>query len=140
MSECIACGFNSDAQVVAQWNFILDMSAYSGNQIGGNEKGRHGYKYRKAKGAYRKALRCKIAHIDNAKSKRRVWITRQYRKGKRPYDVDNLYWGLKPLVDILVAEGVFIDDDHENLERIYKQVPSASTNDAIHIRIEELGE
>lgn len=140
MSECIACGFNGEAQVIKQWNFILDMSAYSGNQIGGNERGRNGYKYRAAKGKYRKALQCKIAHIEPAEGKRRVWITRQYRKGKRPYDIDNLYWGLKPLVDILVTDGVFVDDDPDNLERIYKQVPSHSNNDAIHIRIEELGE
>ena len=140
MSKCIACGFDGDAQVVAQWNFILDMSAYSGNQIGGNEKGRNGYKYRKAKAEYRKALRCKLAHIDDAKSKRRIWVTRMYRKKKRPYDIDNLYWGLKPLIDILVTENVFIDDDPENLERIYSQLPSHTDNDAIHIRIEELGE
>jgi hypothetical protein len=138
MSECIACGFNSDIKPVGEWNIILNMSAYSGNEIGGNEKGRNGWKYRKAKKAYRTAVQHELAHIDEAKGRRRVWLTRVYRKGKRPYDPDNLLWGFKPLVDIMVAEGIFLDDDPKSLERIYKQIPGHSDNDSIHICIQEL--
>lgn len=138
MSECIACGFDDSLKVVGQWKFILEMSAYSGNQIGGNEKGRKGWKYRNAKAAYRKLVEPAISDIPEATRKRRIWVTRMYGKRKRPYDDDNLYWGLKPLIDIMTKAGVFVDDDPKGIERIYSQLPSTTGKDYIDVQIDEL--
>jgi hypothetical protein len=138
--ECPACGFDDSIHVVVYWDCALTKSSPSGNSIGSSGRGRNGWKYRQERKA------CALARFGwiwggeptQATRKRRLWITRQWGKGKRAYDMDNLAWGLKPLIDEIKVQGWIKEDSPKWVERIYKQEKSPDGVDRIIIRIEEL--
>ena len=139
--ECPACGFDTSIEVTNSWDARIKKSSPSGNSIGSSGKGRNGWKYRQERKA------CATVKVwwgdygrypSQATKRRRLWITRQWGKGKRAYDMDNLAWGLKPLIDEIKVQGWIKEDSPKWVERIYKQEKSPDGIDRIIIRIEEL--
>jgi hypothetical protein len=139
-AECIACGFNPDLPVRLVGELELHISYPSGNQIGTNARGRWGHLYRKYRQEFAAALHTALAQLPEpmrpADCRRRVWLHRVYRAGKRPYDYSNLMRGEKPIVDCLVARGLLKDDSPKWFEGIYKQEPGPT--DLIRISLYDI--
>lgn len=132
---CEACGFdgNLPAKLIAELD--LPVSWPSQNQLGGNARGNAGWHYRRLRQEFAAALHSALAKVDvpKATGKRRIWLKRYFRKGKRPYDAANLIGGAKGIVDVLVSRGLLTDDNPKHFEGIYAQQPGDA--DSIHIRI-----
>lgn len=139
---CEACGYNPETKVLVSWKIKIPVEARSGNQIGSNSKGPSGWKYR----AYKKLLGGKLNPLlgkhkvlRQGKKRRRIKLTRAYGKNKRAYDTDNLYWGFKPLVDILQEQSILVNDNQKWCSRPRpKQQRSETDKGYIVLEIEEL--
>ena len=135
---CPACDYDDTARILSSWELTFDLKAESGNVVGSPGKGRKGWRYRKEKNKYTAAVLNSGSTCTGATGKRRLWITRLWGKGQRAFDVDNMAWGLKPLVDAIVKKGWLLDDTPGKVERIYRQEKSPSGLNQIIVRIEEL--
>lgn len=135
---CAACGFDPAAPYVTVAELSIPVSFPSQNQLGGNARGGAGFHYRKLRQEFAAALHRALgnAEVPVAKGKRRVWLKRLYKPGKRPYDVANLVGGGKHIVDCLVTRGLLIDDAPKYFEGIYAQVQG--TADAITLRFDDI--
>ncbi len=138
-NPCLACGFDPDLPYVTVGELTVPISYPSQNSLGANSRGIAGYHYRKLRQEFAGALHGALMAqgIPKAGGKRRVWLTRIYRPGKRPYDDANLRGGGKAIVDCLVTRGLLKDDSPRWFEGIYSQVPGP--DDAIHLRFDDLG-
>jgi hypothetical protein len=134
---CPACGFDPTLSTVPVATVILHHSYPSQNQLGANGRGSQGWHYRRLRQELAGALHAALwaRPIAKATGKRRLWLKRVYRKGKRPYDVANLYGGGKALIDVIVSRGLLIDDSPKWLEAFYHQEPGAA--DQIVLRFED---
>jgi hypothetical protein len=136
---CKACGYDDDLAVAKSWSGLISRAAKSGNAIGSSGRGAKGWKYKNERKAYARVLIVWTPCAPTkAEKKRRVYITRYWGKGKRAYDIDNLAWGLKPLMDEIKANGWIKEDSPKWVERIYMQKKSETDKDYIQIVIEEL--
>lgn len=134
---CQHCGFSPSKTETVLLRAFLNTPLISGNKIKANGKGFGGYEYRKAKTKYKKSLNVHACErASPASLKRRVYVTRLYKKPKRAYDYDNLVWGCKPLIDVIRTNGWLFDDNPKHVEVIYNQVESDSN--AIELTIAEL--
>lgn len=133
--ECPACGFDSLLPVTLVAELELPASWPSQNQLGGNARGNAGWHYRRLRQEFAAALHSALAavKVPKATTKRRIWLRRVFRKGKRMYDVANLIGGGKPIIDVLVSRGILLDDSPKQFEGIYSQGPGPA--DTIHLRI-----
>ncbi len=132
-AECPACGFDPNLPVQLLAELHIPASFPSQNQLGGNARGTAGWHYRRLRQEFAAALHGALAAvgIPPATEKRRVFLRRVYRPGKRPYDVANLIGGGKHIVDVLVSRGLLRDDSSAWFEGIYSQVPG--DDDAIQL-------
>lgn len=133
--QCPACGYDSLLPVVLVAELELPVSFPSQNQLGGNARGAAGYHYRKLRQEFAAVLHSALAKskVPKATAKRRIWLRRIFRPGKRFYDIGNLVGGGKGIIDVLVSRGILIDDSPKYFEGIYSQGPGPA--DAIHLRI-----
>lgn len=133
--ECRACGYNPALPVVHVATVELPCSFPSQNQLGANARGFAGLKYRKIRQEFAAYLHTALAsaQVPAAQGRRRIWLKRIYRPGKRLYDVANLQGGGKALVDVLVSRGILRDDSPKYFEGIYQQEPG--DDDAIVLTI-----
>lgn len=122
--ECPACGFDPTTPVAEVAHLVLPISYPSQNQLGANARGSAGWHYRRLRQEFAAALHAALAdsNVPKATGKRRVWIRRLYKPGKRPYDLANLIGGGKAIVDVLVSRGLLKDDSAEWFEGFYEQV------------------
>lgn len=122
---CSACGYDPALPVLHVADLVVSHSYPSQNQLGANGRGKSGWHYRRFRQEFAAALHSALSAvtIPRAVHKRRVWIKRIYRPGKRPYDVANLLGGGKALVDVLVSRGLLKDDSPKWFEGIYAQEP-----------------
>lgn len=136
--ECEACGYDPSAPAVEVAHLKLPISYPSQNQLGANARGSAGWHYRKLRQEFAAALHSALAeaNVPKATGKRRVWLRRVYRPGKRRYDAANLIGGGKHVVDVLVNRGLLKDDAPEWFEGFYEQVPGPA--DEIHLRFFDL--
>jgi hypothetical protein len=125
---CDACGYDPTLAVLLVGDLRLPVSYPSQNQLGANARGNAGFKYRKFRQDFAASLHHALATaaVPRATGRRRVWLRRVYRPGKRPYDVANLVGGGKAIVDVLVSRGLLIDDSPKHFEGIYAQEPGDS--------------
>jgi hypothetical protein len=132
---CPACGFDSLLPVTLVAELSLPVSYPSQNQLGGNARGNAGWHYRRLRQEFAAALHAGLAEvtIPKATGKRRIWLKRYYRPGKRAYDAANLVGGGKHIVDVLVSRGLLKDDSPKWFEGIYGQEPGDA--DRIHIKL-----
>lgn len=137
---CPACDYDTLAKVSEFWSFTIELNAKSGNQIKSSGKGRSGWPYRNHRKACATAVGRAAPSIPKASRRRRLWITRLWAKGQRAYDKDNLYWGMKPLVDEIKEQGWIKEDSPKWVERICRQEKSPDGVGRIEIRIEEFDE
>jgi hypothetical protein len=137
LDPCPACGFDQSivTDVIGEIQLLVNWP--SQNTLGANTRGSNGYHYRKLRQEFANALHTQLLafQLPVATGKRRIWFTRIYRPGKRPYDDANLRGGGKHIVDALVNRGLLIDDDNEHFEGLYKQCPG--NHDSIHMRFED---
>jgi hypothetical protein len=135
---CAACGYSGLLPATLVADLTIASSFPSQNQLGANAKGAAGWHYRRLRQDFAAALHNALlgANVPRATGKRRIWLRRIYRPGKRPYDVANLYGGSKHIVDVLVNRGILKDDSPKYFEGIYSQQPGPA--DAIHLRIFDL--
>ncbi len=128
---CRACGYDAGLPVLLVAELNLSVSWPSQNQLGANARGNAGFRYRKNRQEFAAALHGALARtsVPSAALRRRVWLRRVYRPGKRPYDVANLIGGGKAIVDVLVSRGLLVDDSPKWLEAIYAQ--GQGTEDSI---------
>jgi hypothetical protein len=138
VTVCPACQFDSTAPVQVVGELTIQTSWPSQNQLGGNARGSAGWHYRRIRQDFSAALHAALAAVSVAAAslKRRAWLKRVYRPGKRRYDDANLRGGGKPLIDVLVNRGLLVDDSPQWFEGIYSQEPGPA--DAIHIRLEDM--
>lgn len=138
MSECEACGYDSLLPAVLVGELTLPVSYPSQTTLGANSRGAAGYHYRKLRQEFAGALHAALAEasVPKATGKRRIWLKRTYRPGKRAYDVGNLVGGGKAIVDVLVTRGLLKDDSPKWFEGIYQQV--AGPADSIHLKIYDI--
>jgi hypothetical protein len=135
---CPACDFDGRTQVALVGELQVLISFPSQNQLGANSRGASGYHYRKLRQEFASALHTQLAAytIARATLKRRVWLTRYYRPGKRPYDRYNLHGGSKAIVDVLVTRGLLVDDTEQWFEGVCAQKPGPF--DSICLRFEDV--
>lgn len=129
---CAACGYNPADYVQFVGEIVLPTALESNNSIGAN-RGRNRWKYRKVRDNYYQLIQ-RALPIPQATGKRQLWIIREYGKGKRAYDLDNLYGGCKPLLDCLVGAGYLQDDKPACCQLIVQQGPSPTGADRIRLR------
>jgi hypothetical protein len=136
--DCPACGFDADLPTRLVGALSIPVSLPSQNQLGGNARGSAGWHYRRLRQEFAAALHAALAaaSIASATLKRRAWLKRVYRPGKRRYDYGNLVGGAKAVIDVLVNRGLLVDDSPQWFEGIYSQEPGPA--DAIHIRLEDM--
>lgn len=125
VAKCPACSFDPALPVLHIADLVVSHSYPSQNQLGANGRGKSGWHYRRFRQEFAAALHAALGRVEIPKAtlKRRVWIKRVYRPGKRPYDVANLLGGGKALVDVLVSRGLLKDDSPKWFEGIYAQEP-----------------
>ena len=110
------------------------MAWKSGNYIG-TGIGKHAYKYRKYKADFKAKATPHLLNVDKASGKRRLEMTRLKGYQANPMDPDNLRAGAKPLIDILVAMDLLIDDSPQHLElALPKQIKSHNKTNYIQLR------
>jgi len=133
-TECEACGFQPELPVKLVADIVVDCSYPSQNQLGANSRGKMGWHYRRLRQEFAALLHSALAEsaVPKATGKRRLWLRRVFRPGKRPYDIANLVGGGKAVVDVLVSRGLLIDDSPKWLEAYYQQAPGDA--DRIHLR------
>lgn len=83
-----------------------------------------------------------VARVNNKIPKatkiRRVYITRYATQEKYLLDLDNFIGGAKPLLDVLVRQGLLVDDSAKFLNCYYEQRVGAVS--CTHVKIEEMEE
>ncbi len=121
---------------------MLPVAAVSQNELGGNNRGWGGYKYRKTKGKFEAAVSAALRRtaIPPATKFRRLVVTRIFGKGQRPYDEGNLVGGAKPLVDALRDAKVIVDDSPKWVQIWYRQERSPRGKEHVEVLVEELVE
>jgi hypothetical protein len=122
---CKACGFDEHLPTTYVGELSIPISWPSQNQLGGNARGTLGWHYRRLRQEFAAALHgaLSVSPIPKAAGKRRVWLTRYYRPGKRDYDKANLIGGAKGVIDVLVTRGLLLDDSPKHFEGIFSQKP-----------------
>lgn len=125
MDKCPACGFEPGLATTYVGELSIPISFPSQNTLGANARGSAGWHYRRLRQEFAAALHGALAasNIPKATTKRRVWLTRYYGKGKRPYEWANFLGGGKALVDVLVTRGLLRDDSSKWFEGVYAQKP-----------------
>ncbi len=78
-------------------------------------------------------------HFGKAEGKRQIYVIRHIKDRRSLYDEDNMVGSLKPLIDSLVKEGVFIDDKPQYLQ-VNKPVQIPDGQKFIEIIVEELND
>lgn len=135
MTGCVSFGF--DRPTTWEYTLTLNMVWKSGNLLGSNRAGWQGRMYRAYREKAASGLRKHAKAIPTATGWRRVSFVRLYGKGRRPYDLENLLWGGKPIVDAMVELGYLLDDKPSLLDRRYEQQKAQNGLDSIEITIAE---
>jgi len=133
---CPGCGFEPNLRVQYVGELRLAVSYPSQNEIGANGKGPGGLKYRRARMRFASLIQAVAVGFPRAVGARRLWLKRIYRPGKRDYDRGNLVGGAKPLLDVLRAQGLILDDTPALLSDYYLQKSGAA--DEIVIVFEDI--
>ncbi len=137
LPECQRCGFDPSAKVSASWTFELDREVKSGNAHVFNV-GASRWRYGKDRTEWEWEIRAVrlLQKIPLATARRRVTLTRLYGGRQRPFDGDNLAFGLKPAVDAIVREGLLLGDDAKRADIIYRQEAGGR---GLRIVLEDIG-
>lgn len=137
MSQCVKCGFDPHAVVVASWTFMLEHEVLSLNARVSNA-GASRWRYAKERDAW--SWHVRVAKLNQrirpATRRRRLTLIRIYARGQRALDRDNLAGGMKPLVDAIVREKLVVDDTAAWLELHHGQEPG--TERGVRVLLEEL--
>jgi hypothetical protein len=134
---CRLCGGRPYAKVAASWTFRIDRDAPTQNVMGNNRGGGR-WAYKKERDAWVSAFTLNKPWIPDAKSRRRVTITRCYSGQQKLRDHGNLVGGMKPVVDALVLCGLLKDDSPKWCEVYYHQRRVEKGERGTYITIEEL--
>jgi hypothetical protein len=129
------CGWNDDRRPAATWLIEATGVLPSQNQLGGNH--RNGHKYRRVRRELDKALAEQLNAVPRANRFRAGIITRFYGKGCRTYDTENFIGGCKPLVDVLKAYAVILDDKPSTWRGYYRQERSPDGVDRFRVQLLE---
>lgn len=144
--NCGSCGQNLPI-LSTGWEVQLPVQPPSQNRLGSNS-GRNRFKYKGIRDDFIFLLQAAegFREIPKATGRRRVYITRLYRRGTKR-DRGNLSGGCKPLLDAMTTCGLIVDDREEFLEDHYNQIntcreptPEHWFDVGVHIRIEEMDE
>lgn len=131
------CRFDPGAKVIATWTSRVESYCPSLNTIGVNSKNNH--KYRGWRKRWEDQFGPWLKLIPPAAKYRRVTVTRQYGKGKRPFDsAQNFSGGCKPLIDTLTNFGAIYDDSDTWCQSHYLQEKSLDGKDYVEVKIEEI--
>ncbi len=135
---CAMCHYDAEQAVGAAWNLFVPREAPSLNERVFNT-GNKAHVYRRERDAWclwfrSERLRLKIPE---ARTKRRVVMTRIYGGRQKQRDFDNLVGGMKCVVDALVIEKLIMDDNANGVELHYAQRESP-TRRGLDVRIEEI--
>jgi Holliday junction resolvase RusA-like endonuclease len=128
------CGYDPDEEYKS-WLLVYPGQSPSQNMLKGNSKGN--YLYRKWRKSFQKILEKQMKAVPPAQGRRIGVLTRYWAKGCRPYDLENLVGGLKPLIDVLKRNGVIIDDAPKWWRGYYRQEKSADGANRLEIEIRE---
>ena len=134
---CISLEWDTKATVSWWAALVLPVVWPSGNELGSNTRSGSGWKYRKFRARFEGCLRKYSQVIPDATGLRRIYLVRWYGKGKRPFDLENLLWGAKPLIDAMVSLKYLVDDRPGLVQRKYEQPKSPTGKDYITVAIEE---
>ena len=107
---CSECGFDPSRVPTYDVTFMVPLTWQSGNTIG-HGYGKKAWKYRKYREAFREKGRLQFLSVLKANKKRRLVLTRVIGKHGKKMDRWNLEAGGKPLIDVLVQEGLLVDDN-----------------------------
>ncbi len=95
--------------------------------------------YMGVKKRWKGILKNSVYHFGKAKGKRQITVVRHVKDKRSLYDEDNMVGSLKPMIDSLVKEGVFIDDTPKRLQvNKPKQVPDGQNY--IEIFVEDMND
>ena len=135
---CPKCNYNTEALRSIHFIASIDMALISQNELGGNYMGRAGYRYRGFKKKFIAAIIKADPNYPKAIKGSRYTgtITRYYGARCRPYDLENLIGGCKPLVDALKELGIINDDSPKFWTGYYQQIESTKKTSFGHILIE----
>ena len=131
------CLWDLDAKVVWSAEMVLPLKWPSQNELGANNRGYSGWRYRKFKARFEGCLRRYAKAVAPATGWRRAYLVRRYGKGCRGYDDANLRGGGKALIDAMVGLGYLKDDRPGLFLGSYHQERSSDGKDSILIRLEE---
>lgn len=133
---CGRCSYSPSAKVLATYTINLPISAVSQNRLSGRTSAVTRRMYSALRNKFERLITPLAVGIPAAKTKRRVTFTRVYKKGKRPYDGDNLIAGFKGARDVLTRLGLLVDDTAKFLEAHYAQ--RLGPDDGVEIAIEDI--
>lgn len=129
------CDWDPGREPKRRWIVQIDTAVPSGNVLGANTKKNHNY--RKWRTWFERVLREQLEAIPRASKHRVGIITRYYGKGRRAYDLENFSHGCKPLVDVLQAFDVIVNDNPSYWRGYYQQLKSPTGVDILRIEILE---
>jgi hypothetical protein len=129
------CGWDQERKPAHVWTVEAEGVLPSLNMLKGN--GRDSFRYRRYRRSYDKALAEQLNAVPRANRFRAGIITRLYGKGCRTYDNDNFIGGCKPLVDILKAYAVILDDKPSTWRGYYRQERSPDGVDRFRVQLLE---
>ncbi len=133
--QCSMCLYDLEASIAASWTHTVDSYCPTQNSLHGNTKTNH--TYRKWRTRWENEFGDWLRTVPAAVAYRRVTITREYGKGRRPFDRTNFAAGCKPLLDTLTNYGAIYDDSALWVQDHYQQIKSPDGIDRIRVLIEE---
>ncbi len=116
------------------WRISIPMAIPSGNTFKRAMYGRNRKYYSNIRRDFGSFVKVGGRDIPKANGPRSVTITRIYPRHGKLYDVDNLHWGCKPLVDELVAWGILVGDAPHQVHVEYKQERGESIETVVEVR------
>jgi Holliday junction resolvase RusA-like endonuclease len=135
-TPCGKCRYDPTLRVINTYTVKLPISAVSQNRLSGRTAATTRRMYSALRNRFEKLMVPLVGSIPSARGKRRVTFTRVYKKGKRPYDDDNLTAGFKGARDVLTRLGLLVDDTAKFLEAHYSQRPGEE--DGVEVVLEDL--
>ena len=134
------CHYDPERLPARTWEITGNGWLPSQNHLGGNHK--TGHKYRNIRRNFEKDLKDQLNAVPRAAKFRAAIITRQFGKTKHgrwcyPYDAANFVGGCKPLVDVLKAFAVILDDRDDTFRGYYRQERSTDGFDRYTITLME---
>ena len=136
---CKRCGY-SEVTATKRWTMRIAMDTPTQNHQRGENAGGMRFRYKRIRDQLHMLVRAERMRLKlpPAKHRRRVRIVRHYGGHARRRDRINYAGGAKPLLDVLVLEGILVDDSEQWVDDYYEQVRSDDGQTYIEVIVEEL--